>query len=65
MSDKTKAMKEELFYSKKSVYEVRGEAEIKTAYDFADGYAKFLDSSKTEREAVKAGIEILLAHGFS
>ncbi|MCD7787751.1 MAG: aminopeptidase [Firmicutes bacterium] len=65
MSEKTKEMKEQLFYSKKSVYEVRSEEEINAAYDFAEGYKKFLDSSKTEREAVKAGVEILKSHGFS
>ncbi len=65
MSDATKAMKDKLFYKKKSAYEVRSQAEIEKAYEFAADYAKFIDAGKTEREAVTAGIEILKAHGFN
>ncbi len=65
MSDTIKEMKKQLFYKKKSAYEAKTEAEIEAAYDFAKGYAKFIDSSKTEREAVASGIGILREHGFS
>lgn len=65
MSDKTKEMKDKLFYKKKSAYEVRSQAEIEKAYEFAKNYAKFIDDGKTEREAVIAGIKILRDHGFS
>lgn len=65
MSEKTKEMKEQLFYRKKSAYEVEGEAGIAKAYEFARGYADFIGKAKTEREAVTEGINILKAHGFS
>ncbi len=65
MSDKTKELKEKLFYTKKSAYELEGEAGVAKAYEFARGYAEFIDHAKTEREAVAEGIKILEAHGFS
>ncbi|MCQ2354317.1 MAG: aminopeptidase [Clostridia bacterium] len=54
----------ELTYKKKNVYERRGEDAVAAAYDYAVGYAKFLDDAKTEREAVAAGITLAKAHGF-
>lgn len=64
MSEEIKKLKEQLFYKKRSVYEVRDDAQIEAAMRFAEGYAKFLDESKTEREAVAAGIRILKSKGF-
>lgn len=57
-------LKEELFYNKKSVYELKDEAHIKKAFDYAEGYKSFLDSSKTEREAVSSAIALAKAAGF-
>lgn len=64
MSENTKALKDQLFYKKKSCYERKSSAELDSAYAFAADYARFLDASKTEREAVNEGIKILEAHGF-
>lgn len=66
MSDKTEGqlLKEKLFYNTKNIYDVfTGEnlAEMKT---YADGYIRFLDSSKTEREAVKCGIAMAEAEDY-
>jgi len=55
---------EELFYKKKSAFELWSEDERKAAMDYCNGYSKFLDDGKTEREAVIAGIEMLKAAGF-
>ena len=54
----------ELLYKKKTVYERRDEAAIEAAYDYAVGYAKYLDDAKTEREAVWASIKLAEAEGF-
>ena len=54
----------ELAYQKKTVYQLRDEAAIDAAYDYANGYMKFLDDAKTEREAVTAGIALAEAEGF-
>ena len=48
----------ELLYKKKTVYERRDEAAVEAAYDYAVGYAKYLDDAKTEREAVWAAIKL-------
>ena len=47
---------ESLRYTKKTVYEKAGSEVVKAAYEYAKEYAKFLDASKTEREAVQYGI---------
>lgn len=67
MSDKTKGqtLKEELFYKKKNAFELRSADELAKAKEYAKEYAAWLDASKTEREAVKASIELLKKHGYS
>jgi len=40
-------------YKKKSAWEIFDKEQIKTVFDFAEEYKKFLDSSKTEREAIQ------------
>ncbi len=66
MSEKTKGqtMKEELFYSKKSAFELKTADELKAAKEYAKGYAEWLDQSKTEREAVCASIALLEKNGY-
>ena len=66
MSEKTRGqtLKEELFYKKKSAFEVKTPEELQQAKDYAVGYSAWLDKSKTEREAVEAGIELLEAAGY-
>lgn len=54
MSEKTQAdiLKEELFYSPEHAAYSCEEGEIEKADKFCEGYMKFLDACKTEREAV-------------
>ena len=51
-------------YEKKTVFEAAGEEIVRKAYDYAKGYVKFLDSAKTEREAVVLGIKMAEAAGY-
>ncbi len=60
----SKAWSEKLVYTKKSVYERRDDAAVDAAYDYARGYAAFLDAAKTEREAVREGIRMASEKGF-
>ena len=66
MSEKTRGqnLKDELFYKKKSVFDVKSPEELAAAKTYAEGYAAWLDQSKTEREAVKAGIALLEKAGY-
>lgn len=57
-------MKNELKYEKKTVYEKTDKKNITAAFDYAEGYKKFLDAAKTEREAVKVAIDMLTPYGF-
>ncbi len=53
-----------LTYEKKTVYEKAGKEIVAAAYEYANGYVKFLDASKTEREAVSEGIRLAVAAGY-
>ncbi len=66
MSEKTKAemLKEELFYKKQSLFEIKTEAELESAKDYARGYCEYLDNSKTEREAVETTVAYLEKKGY-
>ncbi len=55
-------LKEKLFYKKKNALEIEGRAE--KAYKYSEGYVKYLDASKTEREAVIEGIKLAEKNGF-
>ena len=57
-------MNNEIMYKKQSVYKKTDAKNISAAFDYAEGYKKFLDEAKTEREAVSTAIEILSAKGF-
>ena len=57
-------LKDDLFYRKKNVYEVSDAERIGDIYAYADGYMRYLDESKTEREAVKASIAMLEKAGY-
>lgn len=59
-----KTLKEQLLFTKKNAYEVMSEDEKKEMEAYAKDYMTFIDSSKTEREAVKSGIAILEKKGF-
>lgn len=56
--------REHLLYKKQTVFEKAGEEIIKQAYDYAEGYVRYLDAAKTEREAVTEGIKIAEAAGY-
>ena len=57
-------LEKELGYEKENFFECSSDAKIKKALEYAEGYKKFLDESKTEREAVKASIKYAEARGF-
>ena len=57
-------MDEKLLYKQKSIFEIIDEAEVKTAYEYCEGYKNYLDSSKTERLAVKTAIALAESKGF-
>ncbi|MBR4206561.1 MAG: aminopeptidase [Clostridia bacterium] len=66
MSDKTRGqtLKDELFYKKQSAFEKKTAAELEEAKTYAAGYVKWLDQSKTEREAVNASVAMLEEAGY-
>ncbi|MBP1661954.1 MAG: peptidase aminopeptidase [Thermoplasmatales archaeon] len=45
-------------YKKKTAWELFSKQQLTTAFSFAEGYKKFLDAAKTEREAVEVIAEI-------
>ena len=57
-------MKEKLLYKKKSVFE-KCEDERQAELDYAEGYKKFLDSAKTERDATRTAIAMAKEKGFA
>ena len=59
-----KELSEKLLYRKKSVYEKADEKTVDAAYEYAKGYAAFLDAAKTEREAVSVSISMAEKKGF-
>lgn len=56
---------EQLFYKKKNYFEDADGSLKKAIFDYAEGYKKFLDAGKTERESVKVAIKHAEAKGFS
>ena len=70
MSDQTKKTEgqqkqEALSYKKKNYYETADKAELKKIFDYAEGYKRFLDAAKTEREACAVSVEMAQAKGFT
>ena len=63
-NSKAKELADKLFYRKKSVYEQAGDRVVDEAYDFARGYAAYLDAAKTEREAVAVSVSMAEKQGF-
>jgi aspartyl aminopeptidase len=62
--NKGEELKKKLSFEFENGWEVISEKEKKKVFDFSEGYKKFLDDAKTERESVKAGIVIAEKHGF-
>lgn len=66
MSEKTRGQElhDELFYKKKTAFETKTAGELARAMSYAEDYRKYLDNSKTEREAVKSSVAMLEKSGF-
>ncbi|MGN0580130.1 MAG: aminopeptidase [Ruminococcus sp.] len=67
MSEKNssaKELKEKLFARKKHGFFRMTEEQYSDCSSFCEDYKKFLDSAKTEREAVKTSVSLLEAKGF-
>lgn len=60
-----KKLKEELLLCRKNGYFQIPDEKVKKADDFCEGYKAFLDSSKTEREAVLSAVALAEKAGFS
>lgn len=57
-------LKEKLFSAKKNAVYRMNDSEIEVCDNFAEDYKKFLDSAKTEREAVETTVKILEEKGY-
>lgn len=57
-------MLDKLSYKKQNVYESASPEMVKKIFDYADGYVRFLDNAKTEREAVKTAVRLAEDAGF-
>ncbi len=60
----SKELKEKLFLQRKNGYERINETEEKAVFAFAEDYKNFLNTAKTEREAVCEAVKLLEANGF-
>ena len=54
----------DLTYKRTNVYAAADAAETDAIMAYAEGYKRFLDSSKTEREAVSTAVKLLKAKGY-
>lgn len=59
-----KELKEKLFLNRKNGLTAASEETVNSAYAYADGYKKFLDNAKTEREAAKTAVLMAEKKGF-
>ena len=57
-------LKKELFYSKKNANVKLSDKLSDSVHNYCASYKKFLDLSKTEREACNYSIEMAKEHGF-
>ncbi len=66
MADKTKGqqLRDELFYKKKSAFELKNKEQLAEVMEYAKEYMHYLDVAKTEREAVIYTVEKLEEAGF-
>ncbi len=60
-----KELKEKLFQKKENGWLKINSEQMKEIFDYCDGYIKFLNEAKTEREAIKRAKEIAISNGFS
>ena len=54
----------DLSYQNKNAFDVLSEAELKEAQEYCEGYKKFLNSCKTEREAAEFTVAVAKENGF-
>lgn len=59
-----KNLEKKLLFEKKNCWEIWDEKIRKEAFKFCEDYKKFLDSAKTEREAITAGLRLAEENGF-
>lgn len=64
MEKETNKRGSKLFYEQKNGYDIIEKHELKACENYCKGYMSFLNDSKTEREAVKNGIELAEKNGF-
>lgn len=57
-------LEKELSYKKDNFFLKADDERLKKTFDYAEEYKKYIDCSKTEREAVKTSIELCKAKGF-
>ena len=55
---------EKLFSKKDNSFGCATEEELALMFSYADGYKKFLNVAKTEREAVRAAVKLAEEHGY-
>ena len=67
MSEKSigQEMLEKLSYKKKNIFEEATPEKVKAIYDYSEGYAKYLDEGKTEREALLVTINMAKKIGYT
>ena len=54
----------ELNYERTNAYKTADGEKLKKVFDYAEGYKRFLDNGKTEREVVSETVELLKAQGY-
>jgi len=59
-----KKLEKDLIFTKRNCWDVWDEKTKNNAFKFCENYKQFLDSAKTEREAVKEGIKMAEKNGF-
>lgn len=64
MAKEKSARKDKLFYTRENGYDVIDKAERELCEEYCRGYMSFLDSARTEREAVSEGIRLARLKGF-
>ena len=60
-----KELKKQLQYKNKSAFDSINEDELERSFAYAESYKLFLDSAKTEREAVKYAVAMAKRRGYS
>jgi len=64
-TDKSEELRKKLTYQRKNFWEIASAKEVKSAFDFAQNYKKFLNLCKTDRETIIYFEKILSAEKFS